>query len=179
MKQFFAILLLSATLVACNNAPIEGEGKEGGDGEKKDTVALAYTVPSKPDWQRGSEENVALAMNFLKAYETSNWDSLQQYLSDTVELHVDNFSFEGSRDSLLHLMKEERELYSNIRINMQDYESVKSKSRNQEWVSLWYTETTTMKNGQVDSFFIMDDVQIKNGKVYEIDSKMRRLPKQK
>lgn len=177
MKHFFAFILLVSTLVACNNAPIEGDGKEEKDSANKEQVSMPYNVPTNPDWQPGNLSNVSIAMNALKAYETNNMEALQQVLADSVEFHGDNFSFEGSRDSLVRLLQESRERYTAITINMQDYESVKSKARNQEWVGLWYTETSTQKNGQVDSMFVMDDIQIKNGKVTEIDSKVRRLPK--
>ena len=178
MKKCFVFFLLATTLLACNNAPIEGGDKEEGENENSEKVSLPYKATNNPDWQPGSMANVAVAMNALKAYESNNFDSLQQILADTIEFHVDNFSFEGTRDSLIQIMKEQRDRYSSVVVNMHDYESVKSKARNQEWVGLWYTETTTMKNGQVDSIFVMDDIQIKNGKVTEIDSKMRRLAKQ-
>lgn len=178
MKKFFVFLLLSATLLACNNAPIEGGDKEEGENAKREEVNMPYKVADNPDWQPGSMANVAIAMNALKAYETNNIDAMQQLMADSVEFHVDNYSFEGSRDSLLQIMREQRDRYSSVVVNMHDYESVKSKNRNQEWVGLWYTETATLKNGQVDSVFVMDDIQIRNGKVTEIDSKMRRLAKQ-
>lgn len=178
MKKFFVFFLLSTTLLACNNAPIEGGDKEEGENTKGEEVSMPYKVTNNPDWQPGSKANVAIAMNALKAYESNNLDSLQQLLADSVEFHVDNFSFEGTRDSLMQIMREQRDRYSSVVVNMHDYESVKSKNRNEEWVGLWYTETTTLKNGQVDSVFVMDDIQIRNGKVTEIDSKMRRLTKQ-
>jgi hypothetical protein len=62
-------------------------------------------------------------------------------------------------------------------IRMHDYESVKSKSRGEEWVSIWYTETTTLKGKASDSAMVMDDVKIVNGKVALIDSKLRHLVK--
>ncbi len=64
-----------------------------------------------------------------------------------------------------------------MNIRMQDYESVKSKTRGEEWVGLWYTETVTPKGGKTDSTMVMDDIKIVNGKVALIDSKMRHLTK--
>ncbi len=63
-------------------------------------------------------------------------------------------------------------------MRMQDYESVRSKNRGEDWVSLWYTETTKPNGGKTDSTMVMDDIRIVNGKVAVIDSKMRRLTKQ-
>ena len=176
MKKLFSFLLLATTLIACNNAPIEGDADaDREDSASRQTASLPYNVPNQPDWERGSSANIAIAMNALKAYETNDMNALQQLLADSVEFHADNMTFEGSRDSLVQILKEGRDRYNSIAINMHDYESVKSKKRGEEWVSLWYTETQTLKNGKVDSFYIMDDIQIANGKVKEIDSKMRRF----
>jgi len=181
MKKLFFFLLLAATIVACNNAPIEPDPNE----VKADSIAnaqktaLPYSVPQEPDWQRGSIENVAIAMRALKAYETADLNTMQQLMADSVEFYTDNFSFYGPRDSLIYFMKGGRERFEKMTINMEDYESVKSKTRGTEWVSLWYTKTQTLKSGSTDSLFVMDDMKIVNGKVAKIDSKARRIPAKK
>ena len=114
-------------------------------------------------------------MNTLRAFEMNDVASMQQYLADTVEFFVDNWEFKGSRDSTLKVMADHRKTMDSVSIRMHDYESVKSKSRGEEWVSLWYTETSKTKGGKIDSTMVMDDVKIVNGKVAVIDSKMRRL----
>ncbi len=180
MKKISSLLLLAFTVVACNNAPIEPDAnaaqKNAADSQ---AIAMPYPVASEPDWERGRKENVAIAMNTLKAYETNDMNALQQLLADSVTFYADNFSFKGSRDSLVQLMKTHRDEYNNIAINMLDYESVKSKKRGEEWVSLWYTEMQTSKNNKTDSVYVMDDMKIVNGKVAEIDSKARRIPSNK
>lgn len=176
MKQFFFLLLLAVTMVACNNAPIEPDPNIA----KADSIANAqktampYSVPNTPDWEKGNIENVAIAMRALKAYETGDIAAMQQLMADSMEFHTDNFSFEGTRDSLIKMMKMGRDRYDSMSIVMHDYESVKSKKRGEEWVSLWYTKT--QRSGTVDSFFVMDDMKIVDGKVAEVDSKTRRLP---
>jgi hypothetical protein len=64
-------------------------------------------------------------------------------------------------------------------IDMHDWESVKSKSRNEEYVTMWYTEKTTDLKGRKDSANYTDDVKIVNGKIAEIDSKVQHFPKGK
>ncbi len=48
-----------------------------------------------PDWERGDDANVAIAMNTLRAFETNDMNGLQQYLADTVEFLADNMRFKG------------------------------------------------------------------------------------
>lgn len=178
MKSLLSFVLLCSFFTACNNRAIEEDGTaNNSDTTAGTTAALPYPVTQTPDWEKGPIENVAIAMNALKAYETNDSNAMREYFADSVEFHVDGYSFEGTRDSFLLMLQNHRNDYSNVVFRMHDYESVKSKARNEEWVGLWYTETNTHKNGKVDSSFVMDDIQIKNGKVWEIDSKMRRLPK--
>lgn len=179
MKKFFFFLLLASSLVACNNAPIETDPEEA----KRDSLenaqrtSMPYNVPNQPDWERGNIENVAIAMRALKAYETADLNAMQQLMADSIEFHTDNFSFEGTRDSLIQMMKMGRDRYDSMAITMHDYESVKSKKRGEEWVSLWYTKT--QRGETVDSLFVMDDMKIVGGKVAEVDSKSRRIPAKK
>ncbi len=105
-------------------------------------------------------------------------NALLQYLADSVEFYADNMSFKGSRDSLINLFSGFRKTIDTMHIKMQDYESVKSKNRGEDWVGLWYNETVT-QGGKTDSTMVMDDIKIVNGKVAIIDSKMRRLTAKK
>lgn len=58
-------------------------------------------------------------------------------------------------------------------IKMNDWESVISKDKKTEYVSLWYKEITTDRNGKVDSVECMDDMEIKNGKIVSLNEKQR------
>lgn len=145
----------------------------------KEQVALPYSVEKTPDWEKGDDNNIVVAMNALKAFETNDLNNIGQYFADTVEFYYDNGAFKGSRDSLVKMMKTYRDDYSKVSVKMHDYESVKSKSRNEEWVGLWYTEIHTDKKGKTDSVMVMDDLRIVNGKVAELDSKTRRLAPKK
>ncbi len=182
MTKTITCLLAAVLLMACaNDATIKSAADStaaAGNVPETEAVELPYSVPGMPDWERGKAANVAVAMNTLKAYADNDMSRLQQYLADSVEFYTDNLSFKGSRDSLVKLFTVYRNRMDSIDIRMHDYESVASKSRGQEWVSLWYTETSRRKGGATDSAMVMDDVKIINGKVATIDSKLRRLGKQ-
>lgn len=59
---------------------------------------------------------------------------------------------------------------------MNDYESVISKDKKDEWVTLWYKQITTDKKGKVDSISVVDDIKIENGKITVLDEKSRKFP---
>lgn len=184
MKKIFFLLLPAAFLFACNanDATVKSSADSATTGTTEtapetENVSLPYTVAKTPDWERGSLANVALAMNTLKAYVDNNMAGVGQYLADSVEFYADNIALKGTRDSLVKFFTGHREKMDTITIRMQDYESVRSKSRGEEWVSMWYTETGHAKSGTIDSVMVMDDIKIVNGKVAVIDSKGRRLAK--
>ncbi|HEY1022008.1 MAG TPA: nuclear transport factor 2 family protein, partial [Flavisolibacter sp.] len=178
------LLLVPVLLFACNanDATVKSSADSvttatTETAPEAENVSLPYTVAKTPDWERGSLANVALAMNTLKAYVDKDMARVGQYLADSVEFYTDNVAFKGTRDSLVQFFTAHRSRMDSITIRMHDYESVKSKSRGEEWVGMWYTETNQAKGGAIDSFMVMDDIKIVNGKVAVIDSKGRRLGK--
>jgi hypothetical protein len=67
----------------------------------------------------------------------------------------------------------------NMSIIMDDFESVISKDRKNEYVSLWYKQKWQDAKGVWDSLSVMDDLKIKDGKIASIDEKIRHYPKKK
>jgi hypothetical protein len=180
MRKLFLPLFASAALVACSSNETTAV-KRSTDSTSTPTAArpnLPFTVAKTPDWQPGDPSHVALAMNTLKAYVDNDTTALQRYLADSVAFYADNYSFKGPKDSLIRFLTDSRNQTGNIDIRMQDYESVKSKGRGEEWVGMWYVETDNQKGGAKDSAMVMDDIRIVNGKVAVIDSKSRRLAKE-
>lgn len=179
MKKILPLLLSASLLLACNDekSATVTTSTEGDSTAKGQTANLPYKVDRTPDWERGDEAHVAVAMNTLRAFEVNDMTALQQHLADSVEFYYDNVSFKGTKDSLIKFFTGMRNGIDNMHVNMHDYETVKSKSRGEEWVGLWYTETFTPKGGKTDSTMVMDDIKIMNGKVAIIDSKMRHITK--
>ncbi len=176
MKLFKFFIICSISIAACNSQSEEkkpsGEIATHNDGKALD---LPYKLASIPDWEKGDDNNVPIAMNFLKSYEDKDFVKMRNYLADSVQFIYDNGNFSGSADQMVKFLKNFREGRSTVRIEMNDYESVRSKNRNQEYVSLWYNEHIVDNAGKADSAFVMDDYRIKNGKISMIDTKFRHL----
>ncbi len=189
MKKVFVFLFSSIVIMACNDTATTSSEKK--DSSKMDNssmdnstagnekVDLVYSTDKPSDWIPGDPHHAARVMKALKGYETGNIDDTKQYFADTVVFRGDNYWFKGSNDSLMSEFKNNRARYKDLVIKMQDWESVKSKARNEEYVGMWYTEKATEKNGKADSANYMDDVKIVNGKIVEIDSKVQHYPKKK
>lgn len=176
MKRLFALLSIAVILFACNDNNPSSDATSP-DAPKKENVSLPYTVDKIPDWEIGSDSNVAVAMNCLRAFETNDMTALGQCLADSVEFYVDTINFKGTKDELIKSMTGLRNSLESISINMKDYESVKSKNRGEEWVGLWYVEDIKPKDGKEFSQMSMDDIKIIGGKVALIDSKSRPYKK--
>jgi len=153
------------------------DGDDDSDMTDYSNVTLPYTTSKSADWVRGDGSNVAVAMSALRAYEMNDMNALASTLADSVEIFDDNYYFKGTRDSIVGALTKMRKGIDSVFIRMEDYESVKSKSRGDQWVSLWYVQTSKSKGGKTDSSMVMDDIKIVNGKVAIVDTKGRRLPK--
>ncbi len=136
-------------------------------------LELPYTLTRIPDWEIGDDKNIPIAMNLLKCYEAKDFVSINDYLADSIQFSSAMMNYKGSKKEFVKYLKGLRDQRLNVEIEMNDYETVKSKNRNEEWVSLWYTEVVTDRTGKVDSAQVMDDYKIVGGKVALVDSKVR------
>jgi hypothetical protein len=59
---------------------------------------------------------------------------------------------------------------------MNDWESVISADKKDEWVTLWYKQIQTDKKGKTDSLGVVDDAKIVNGKIVLLDEKIQHYP---
>jgi hypothetical protein len=146
------------------------------DNEKID---FAYTTKDVSDWVPGDPHLAAMVMKALKGYETGNLNDTKQYFTDSVTFTGDGYKFKGTKDSLISAFSKDRARYKEFSILMYDWESVKSKARNEEYVTMWYKQRSTDMKGRKDSANYTDDVKIVNGKIAEIDSKIQHYPKGK
>lgn len=184
MKQVFLFLFIAALAVACNNS---GDNSKGGDStqissattEGRSTADLPYQVKDWGDWQPGSMENLKTVLNSLKNWEKGDVDAALKDFADSVELRFDNWIAKLPKDSFKTMFASMRKGIANMHIDMDDYETVKSKNGKEEWVSMWYKQTETDSKGKVDSAVYMDDLRIVNGKIAVLDEKKRSLPAKK
>lgn len=137
------------------------------------TKTYAYTTARPVGWEWGSDDNLTVAMNALKAYETGDMDACMKYFADTVRVEFDGFDKVMSNDSLKAMFKNQRATFKRVEIKMDDYESVKSKHDSIEYVSLWYKEIMEDMKGKVDSAETINDIRIKNGKINLLNEKIR------
>ena len=179
MKQIFAFFCLLFVLASCNNGGTKtAETTTTTEAPAAAEVTLPYTLSSPyRNWSIGSNENVAAAMNGLKAFVDKDFTALASMVGDSIELDFDNYQAKLSRDSAMKFFTDARNMYKEITITMHDYVSVVSADKKMEWVTLWYKQKWVDNKGVTDSSNIINDIRLENGKMVELDEKVSRFQK--
>ena len=182
MKKLSLFIVTGIVIFSCNNAGTESKEVA------KDTTSVTpaavkinypYTIDHPDYWDMGSTDNTMTALTALKAYENGNIDECVKHFGDSVRLAFDGFEAKVSNDSLKSMFSRNRSAVKSMEIKMDDWESVISKDKNEEYVSLWYKEIWEDAKGKKDSLSQMDDLRMKNGKIIAIDQKSRKYPAKK
>ncbi len=177
MKSLLFLLIFVALGISCNTnseAPVAT-----GLAPDSSTVepAYPYTLESPyREWQAGDRQHVVTVMKSLKAFEAGDMDGCMTAFGDTVDLRFDGYYAKLAKDSAKKMLTQSRQALAAVKINMADWESVISKDKKHEYVTLWYKEIQTDRKGKVDSLSIVDDIKIVNGKIVEIDQKIQHFP---
>lgn len=161
MKKLSFLFLVALSFAACQNKETMATG-----GSSSDTTKYPYTIKDPEEWEMNSDpKNLLLAMNTVKAFENLDTTALKPLIGDSIHLIVDSYEFKGLKGDFLKTAQMEMDKYKSITITLQDRESVISKSKKEEWVSLWYKQVSEMKDGKKDTLNFFNDLRIKDGKV--------------
>ena len=79
-------------------------------------------------------------MSALKAFENGDVPGSMKYFGDSIHLQFDALDKKLPADSMLAMLTAQRGLYKSMEIKMNDWESVISKDKQEEWVTLWYRQ---------------------------------------
>lgn len=173
------IIVCASLFAACNNSTDSKETKEAAtEPASTEKIDYAYMPTSHgPDnWDRGDQKNIAIVLKSLKAFESGNAEEAAAGFADSVWWSFDYFDQKVSRDSLVAMFKDFWKNTASMKIVMGDYESVISKDKKEEWVTLWYKQIVTDKKGKTDSVSLVNDLKIENGKIAVLDEKGRKFP---
>jgi len=99
--------------------------------------------------------------------------------ADSVIWRSDYVEGKFSKDTIRAMLNASWNQLSARKINMHDFESVISKDKKDEYVTIWYVETTTDKKGKTDSVAIVNDLKIVNGKIVALDEAIRHFKRGK
>ena len=185
MKHLLIVGLAATMLVSCNDKTATNDSNAADSSATtaaapEETLNYAYALDSPyRDWQPGEKKHAAMVMKSLKAYEDGDIATCVSAFGDSVTLRFDGYTARVNNDSLQKILMNNRDQITSTKVHMNDWESVISKDKKHEYVTLWYKEVTTDKKGKVDSLSIVDDLKIVNGKIVELDQKIQHYPSKK
>lgn len=136
-KHFLLLFIGGALFASCNNA---GSTKTDASADTTVNTSVAkqvnypYTIDHPEYWEIGSQQNTLNALNSLKAWENKNMDASLKYFADSVRLQFDGIDKMVSNDTLKAMLTPP--MGSDPSIKMQDWESVISKDKKDEYVTL-------------------------------------------
>ena len=134
-----------------------------------------YTIKQPDNWESGSPENTMVALSALKDFENGKVAESMTYFGDSVHLQFDGLDKTMPSDSLKALFTTFRNEMKSMEIRMDDWESVISKDKKEEWVTLWYRQKWENIKGKKDSADFVDDLKIRDGKIIRLDEYTRKL----
>jgi hypothetical protein len=178
MKRLI-LFLLTGIAFSCNN-----EGTTTKEATKDSaattttpatTVNYPYTIEHPDYWEVGSTANTMVALNALKSFENGNVAESIKNFGDSVHLQFDGMDKKISSDSLKTLFTNLRSNYKSMNVKMNDWESVVSKDKKEEWVTVWYRQKWEDMKGKTDSADFIDDLQLKDGKIVRLSEYTRKL----
>ena len=177
MKKLF-LFFLPAIALSCNNG-----GSSSKDSTKDSTASNSsstamdypYKIDHPDNWDIGSSANTMASLRSLKAWEEGKMDESVKYFADCIGVYFDGPEKKMTNDSLKALFKASWAEYKTVKINMHDWESVISKDKSEEWVTLWYTENWETQKGVKDSSSIINDLKLKDGKITRLYEYTRKL----
>ena len=177
MKKITTFCVLLYVGVSCNNPADKSTSTK--DAVSMEKPVYAYTIKNPDNWEIGSSTNTALALSSLKAFENNKLDESLVGFADSVVWREENMDGKFSKDSMKAMLTAAWKQMKSINIEMRDFESVISKDKKDEWVTLWYNQTTTDMNGKTDSVAVVDDLKIVSGKIVELNGYTRTLKPKK
>lgn len=174
MKNLILYLGVVFLAIACNNKPAT-ETPAAANAVTEGDYPYTLKEPYKK-WQTGSEQNTLIVLKILKAWENKKPEESASYFADTVDMTLDKFQEKMPKDSIVSFLKSGYVNYNNLKVTMQDWESVISEDKKDEWVTVWYKQSWVNAKGVADSVNCINDVKITNGKIVEFDEYLQHFP---
>lgn len=169
------LFLFMGFLFSCNNSETTSTDLPKDETTAEATPNYPYTIDQPDNWEPGSKANTFAALSSLKAWENGQIDESVRYFADTVHVQFDGLDAKVSNDSLKAMFADSHGRYKTMNVRMSDWESVISKDKAHEYVTLWYTQTWETTNGVKDSVAIINDIEFKDGKIIGLDEYSRKL----
>ena len=185
MKKLFFFIALGS-IMACDNEADNnnnnqmgaiGPGPSSADSVKTDSVNYPYTASYANQFSVGNSQHAQTVLNVWKSWDSGNMSQSKDAFADSVTMvFADGSTLKGNRDSIINASQQYRDNYDTISSNLEAVVPLSVDEKNETWVSVWGTETTT-KNGKKDSMKLHETWRLNNaGKIYHVQQYSAKPP---
>ncbi|SRR5579871_4271461 len=175
MKKFIPAIFLCIIFFSCSN-PAKTDDVKTDSTAKKEVLNYPFTPKYSINWQPGDEKNAVIALTSFKKYLDGDVKGCFDSFADSIEFIADKFHYKGKKDSLMAMMIPMRASLSSTSAVVDTWLAAYYPDQKDTWVTVWSTQTWTDKKGKTDSVYLVDDIQLKDGKILQIDEKQRLFP---
>jgi hypothetical protein len=174
MKKFIFVLTAALFFISCSNEPKPETpaAETPAPAPVTETVAtnpvvpLPYVPTYSNSFEFGKGEYAAMILQgSWKDWDDNKLDNMKNWLADTVlAIHADRNTIRGA-DNLMAQWKKDRAKYSTVNNTIDVVMPIYVKDKNEHWVLVWATATSTDQAGKKDTTNIMEAWRInKDGK---------------
>jgi uncharacterized protein YcfL len=168
MKKTYLLLACVLLFTACKPKPTTEVASVSPD--------YPYKIKNPDNWLIDtSHTNTMVALNALKSYETMDTVLMKKCFADSLTFKYDGGTFKGSIGQLIQMVGSMGTTMKNVKLDVKDWESVVSKDKKEEWVTIWYTQHWTDEKGKADSVEYINDMALKGGKIFKFDEYARHF----
>lgn len=178
--QVIGIIILAALSTACNSSSKNSEA----DNQDTTTSTLnyaeagaPYTENTKANWEvNRNPNNTKTVLNVLKAMEKLDYQEIGKYTADSIESKIDGAHFHGTKAQMMDLNKQFFATLKNLKIKLNDLQSITNKDNSEQWVRLMYTQTSEDLKGKSDSLNVFNDIKLSEGKITAWNEYIQHFP---
>lgn len=166
MKKIICICCSIALLYSCNNNNKPAEVTTDTTAAKV-SMDLPFTATYSSSFNSEvSDKDLKSVLGMYKNWADGNMDGLMGAFADSIQYETaDGDSGKTSNADLKKKWGQYRDSITGIKYEMEAWHKMHSIDKKDDYIVVWYKEWDTFKNGNVDSSYLHDVNQLKDGKV--------------
>jgi hypothetical protein len=157
-----------AFLAACNPAQQEKtEAAQPAADSAAREIQSPFNITYSSRFAIDEPKNAETVLTLWKDYEEGNLSAHKELFADSVVMYFsDGSSLSAGRDSIIAMGQRHRNTLAKVVDRVEAVTALKSTDKNENWVLIWGMETSTAKNGKVDSVNLQETWRLnKEGKI--------------
>ena len=181
MRKLFLLIIVFASLFACNNEkPASTETAAAKEEPKKEEASLPmpYEASYSSKFAIGDQKNALAVLTLFKQWDDNKLKESMGGFADSVSFYTNEWEFHGTKEKFYEESQKQRDMATEVKTVVHGWIPVKSTDHNEDWVLVWSTGYTKDKAGKMDSLAYQDTWRInKEGKVDLVYQHIAHAPK--